>query len=397
MSAAGPLAGFRVVELCHHLVGPLACRHLADFGADVVKVEPLQGDARRNLEPTLGDTLSTQFLAINRNKRSLCIDLDAPAGVAVVDRLLERADALVTNVGVDWLATRGLGLGPLAERHPRLVVASLSAYGPKRDDYPSRAFDLNVCGEAGLWLFGEDGRPRSNAAPIVDTAGATTLALGVTLALLARERSGVARRVDVDLLGVAMSLMAHRLTWMDGSPAPDLSPTLHASDAYSAAYSAYEASDAWVTVGAISEALFRRLLDAVGLPEVARAARYATWNAVLAHQDELRAQIAPRIRQKTAAEWVATFEAHGVPAGRLRSGAEVWEQPALGPMIEHVRGASVGDFRGVVAPCAFDGRRAGTRTVAPRLGEHGPAILRELGMTDAEIAKVLPPAGHATV
>ena len=246
---AAPLAGFRVVEMAHHLSAPLAAMYLADFGADVVKVESLEGEDWRRWGRPSPAGMSQLFLAINRNKRSLSLDLGTAAGRRVLERLLGGADVLVTNWAPQVLA--GLGLDPrrLARRHPRLIVAALSGFGARGPQADRRAFDIVVCGETGLLLPHPDGvsPPLVNAAPMTDTGGALMVALGVALALLHRERGGRAQGVEAALASVGIALQAHRFIWLEHEAAPELTvPRM-------AVYGAYATADGTTGLTAVAE------------------------------------------------------------------------------------------------------------------------------------------------
>ena len=365
--------------------------YLADLGADVIKVETLEGDPRRYLAPTLGSTMSTQFLALNRNKSSIALNLGSRGGREALDRLLATADVFISNLSSDWLKRKRLDPRSLERRHPRLIGATLTAYGTRGPQASRRGFDINLCGECGLWLEGPDGAPRSNASPVVNTAGAMLFALGVVAALLDRERTGRTRRVETDLMSVCMALMAHRLVWMDGSPAPDLSPTVRSADAYAALYTYFETSDGWLSVGAVSEGLFSRLLQALGLEPITVEGRRATWEEILDDQPRLRQLIAPRLKSRSTSHWCRLLARHQIPVGRVFRGAEVWKHPQLmsSRALERARHPSVGGYTAMASPLSYGGSRPGTVSAAPVLGQHTGSILRSLAFTPAEVQRLI--------
>lgn len=382
-----PLAGYRVVELAHHLAAPLAAMYLADFGADVVKVEPLEGDDWRRWGRPSPAGMSQPFLAVNRNKRSLALDLGRPAGRAVLARLLGRADALVTNYTPAALAALGLGPARLARRFPRLVVCTLSAFGRRGPEAGRRAFDLVVAGEAGLLLPHPDGAspPPLPPAPVSDTGGALLVAYGVALALLHRVRGGRAPHVDASLLGAAVALQAHRFIWLEGEPAPELQPPPMAL------YGAYPTADGFVTVAALAERLWARLCRALGLEALLHDPRYTPWARLLERQLELRPLLEKRFRERTTAEWVAALARAGVPAGRVQWGAAVFEHPQLvaNRVVLRQRHPRAGAFRALGFPLALRRAPARLRRPAPALGAHTRAVLAELGYGRAAIAELL--------
>ncbi|MGH7278065.1 MAG: CaiB/BaiF CoA transferase family protein, partial [Candidatus Rokuibacteriota bacterium] len=320
-----PLEGFRVVELAHHLSAPLAAMHLADFGADVIKLETLEGEDWRRWGRPSPAGMSQMFLAVNRNKRSLSVDLGTPAGRRVLERLLARADVLLTNWAPRALRSLRLDTRSLRRRHRRLIPVLLAAFGTEGPDAERRAFDIVVGGETGLLLPHPDGQsaPLVNAAPVADTAGALMLAYGVALALLHRARGGGAQAVETALLHVPIALQAHRFIWLAGEPAPDLVvPPM-------ALYRAYPTADGFITIAVIAERLWQRLCKALDLTTLLADPRYTPWASLVANQRELIEPLTARFRTRTTEEWMAVLVPAGVPAGRVHWGAAVFDHPQL--------------------------------------------------------------------
>ena len=384
---AAPLAGFRVVEMAHHLSAPLAAMYLADFGADVVKVESLEGEDWRRWGRPSPAGMSQLFLAINRNKRSLSLDLGTAAGRRVLERLLGGADVLVTNWAPQVLA--GLGLDPrrLARRHPRLIVAALSGFGARGPQADRRAFDIVVCGETGLLLPHPDGvsPPLVNAAPMTDTGGALMVALGVALALLHRERGGRAQGVEAALASVGIALQAHRFIWLEHEAAPELTvPRM-------AVYGAYATADGFITIAALAERLWERLCRALGLEALLADPRYTPWARFVERQLEVRPLLEARLRTRTTDEWLAVLVPAGVPAGRVSWGARVFEHPQLranGAILE-TRHPKAGRLRMMGFPLRLTATPPRLRRHAPALGSDTRKILAELRYRPAEIARLV--------
>jgi crotonobetainyl-CoA:carnitine CoA-transferase CaiB-like acyl-CoA transferase len=372
-----PLEGFRVVEMAHHLAAPLAAMHLGDFGADVVKVESLEGeDWRRWGRPSpAGD--SQLYLAINRNKRSLSVDIGTREGRAILERLLASADVFLTNYAPAVLRELRLDARALGRRHPKLIACALSAFGTRGPDADRRAFDLIASGEAGLLLKPEGvPAPLVNAAPLTDTMSAQVLAYGVALALLHRERTGRAQAVESALLNATVALQAHRFIWLDADAEPDLAPPRN-----SILYRAYQTADGFVTVAVIARRLFERLCRAIGAPDVLEAPRYASWANVSAWQGELRERFEQRFRERTTDEWLKVLGEAGVPAGRVQWGAKVFEHPQLvaNRAVVHTRHPKAGGMRTIGFPLALSDTPAKIARHAPALGADTVRILAELG------------------
>jgi crotonobetainyl-CoA:carnitine CoA-transferase CaiB-like acyl-CoA transferase len=373
----GALEGFRVVEMAHHLSAPLAAMYLGDFGADVVKVETPEGDDWRRWGRPSPAGMSQLFLAVNRNKRSMVVDLGRRGGREVLERLLASADVLVTNYAPEILRKLRLDPRALARRHPRLVVCGLSAFGTRGPQARRRAFDLIVGGETGLLLPHPDGRsaPLVNAAPIADTAGALMVALGAALALLHRERTGRAQAVEASLAAVCIALQAHRFIWLDAEPAPELRvPPL-------AVYAAYPTADGFITVAALAERLWARLAKALGLEALLADPRYTPWANLVANQLELRPVLEERFRRRTTEEWLRILVDAGVPAGRVHWGAAVFDHPQLraSRAVVDTRHPRAGRMRAMGFPLRLAVTPPRLRRAAPALGADTRAVLAELG------------------
>ena len=381
-----PLEGFRVVEMAHHLAAPLAAMHLGDFGADVVKVESLEGeDWRRWGRPSAaGD--SQLFLAINRNKRSLSVDIGTREGRRILDRLLASADVFLTNYAPAVLRELRLDVRALRRRHPKLIPCALSAFGTRGPDMDRRAFDLIASGEAGLLLKPEGvPAPLVNAAPLTDTMAAEMLAYGVALALLHRERTGRAQAVESALVNATVALQAHRFIWLDTDAEPDLAPPRN-----SILYRAYETADGFVTIAVIAKRLFERLCRAADLADVLADPRYTSWARVADWQAELRERFERRFRERTTDEWLKVLGDAGVPAGRVQWGAKVFEHPQLvaNRVVTRTRHPTAGAMRTMGFPLALSDTPAKIGRHAPALGAHTARVLAELGYGAARIRKL---------
>jgi crotonobetainyl-CoA:carnitine CoA-transferase CaiB-like acyl-CoA transferase len=360
--------------------------HLGDFGADVVKVESLEGEDWRRWGRSSPAGDSQLFLAISRNKRSLSVDLARAEGRRVFDRLLASADVLLTNFQPGVLRRMKLDARSLARRFPRLIVCSMSAFGTKGPDPNRRAFDLIVGGETGLLLLPEGGAvPVINAAPVADTAGALMLAYGVVLALLHRERTGRAQAVETALANACIALQAHRFIWLDGDAAPDMMPPRNVL------YRAYATADGFVTVAAIAERLWRRLCAALGFAGLPDEPRYASWAKVAEWQGELREKFEARFRERTTDEWLKVLIEAGVPAGRVQWGAPVFEHPSLvaNGVVLHSRHPRAGGMRTIGFPLALRATPARLRRHAPALGADTRAVLADLGYSAADVRRLV--------
>jgi crotonobetainyl-CoA:carnitine CoA-transferase CaiB-like acyl-CoA transferase len=384
-----PLAGYRVLELAHLIAGPACGMYLADMGADVVKIEqPGGGDASRTAYGAHLGAESAVFLTVNRNKRSIALDLARPDGLAAFDRLVAGADVVLEayrggvaeRLGIDWPR--------LARINPRLVYCSLSAFGPDGPWRDKPGVDMLVQAMGGLMaVMGEpDGPPVLCGAPVLDTVGALMAGQGILTALLHRERTGEGQRVDVSLLAGTLLAHAARLSiflatgeepgrWGSGHP-------------YIVPFQAFEASDGWVYVAVWLDRLWAPFCDAIDNPSLARDPRFATRVDRVQRRAELTAELAPVFRTRTVADWMARLEAHDVLCAPVNRYADLPRDPqiAASRLIVEQEHPRAGRFRTLDTPIRFDRTPGGIRTPAPGLGEHTDAVLGEAGMTVDEIA-----------
>ncbi len=378
-----PLEGLRVLDLSRLLPGPFATLVLADLGADVVKVEaPRGGDALRSIPPLAGEA-SGAFHALNRNKRSLALDLRRPEGAAAFLRLAARADVVVESYRPGVLDRLGLGWAALRAASPRLVLCSITGYG-QDGPYAARAgHDVDYCAIAGvLGLNGEPERPVVPGVQVADLAGGAWPAVaGVLAALVRRATTGEGAHVDVSMAEGALALMTLPLAmaWARGAPNVRGRELLSGG---AASYGVYRTKDGrFVALGALEPKFFAALCEAVGRPEL--APRQLEQGGA-GPRAELEAIFAERTRD----EWAAFAAAHDVCLAPVLEGDEPRSDPHLaarGAFFEVPTAWEGRAIPGIATPVRLRGEEA-PRRQAPRLGEHGEAVLREAGFSDGEIA-----------
>ena len=393
LARGGPLAGLLVVDLSRILAGPYCTMTLGDLGARVIKVEqPGNGDDTRAWGPPFWNGISTYYLAINRNKESLTLDLDHPEGRRLLEDLVARADVLVENFRPGRLERWGFGYDACAASNPRLIYASVSGYGLDGPDRDRAGYDLVAQGEGGgMSVTGEvDGPPLKAGVSQADIVAGLWLTTGILAALHARERTGRGQRVDTSLLDGQIGLLAYYATnlWATGEePArmgnrhPNLVP-----------YGTWRCRDAWVTIGAGNDALFKALCRALGGPLLALAddARFAGAPARVAHRDALDAALTARLADLDTDDALARLRAAGVPGGRIRSVSEALADPqVLGrDMVVPLEHEAIPGYRTTGAPIKLSATKAWPRTAPPALGAHTDAILAELGCDASAIARL---------
>jgi len=391
----GPLAGIRVVDLSTVLAGPYCTMLLADLGADVVKVEPPEGDATRGWGPpwvgdaTAGTRTAAYFLSVNRNKRSLGLDLRTDAGREVLSRLIARDDVLVENFRVGAFARLGFSEAALEDLNPDLVHLAIGGYGISGPDAAKPGYDFIIQATGGLMsITGEpDGSPTKVGVAISDVVTGLFGAVSVLAGLLAKPRTG-GQRVDVSILQSTLAVLVNqaqnafvtgRAPGRRGNAHPNIVP-----------YETFRTSDGEIAVGIGSERQWPRFCKALGIPELAADPRFGTNGDRVERRADLVPLLAARLATATSAEWLALLDAADVPAGPLLDVLEAFDTPqaravnARVPMVHPALGA-VDQVR---SPFDFSITPTTIRTPPPLLGEHSDEILSELGYDAAAIARL---------
>jgi crotonobetainyl-CoA:carnitine CoA-transferase CaiB-like acyl-CoA transferase len=408
----GPLDGIRVIDCSTVLAGPYCTMVLADLGADVIKVEPPAGDATRSWGPpwvgdeAAGTRTAAYYLAINRNKRSLRLDLRQEAGRSVLWRLLEDADLVVENFRVGGFARLGFSDDALAARNPGLIHLAISGYGPIGPDAPKPGYDFVVQAVSGLMsITGEpDGRPMKVGVAISDVATGLFAAIGALGALLGRQREvpgdetparagrGV-RRVDTSILESTLAVLVNQAqnAFVTGL-APKRRGNAHPSIV---PYETFHTADGTIAIGVGSERQWRALCEAVGRPELATEARFATNAGRVDHRTELIPLLAEAFADASSATWLARLDEAGVPCGPILDVVAAFESPqalALGSRVS-VRHPRLGAVDQVANPLRLDARPLPVTSAPPLLGEHDREILAEVGYSPEEIDELLASSG----
>ena len=384
----GPLSGVRVLELAQIMAGPTCGMLLADMGADVVKVEKLPGgdDARGYREPRVNG-VSAPFLVLNRNKRGIAINLKHPAGRDVLLRMVRDADVLTENFRRGTLEKLGLGYDVLAAVNPGLVYCAISGYGRTGPDADKGGFDLIAQGYAGLMsITGEPGGPPvKEGGSVADINAGILAALGIVAAYVHRLKTGKGQVVDTSLAEAALqqTYWQAAIYFATGkSPGPTGSAHL-----LTAPYQAFAASDGWINIGGANQANWERIAEVLGHPEWREDPRYATNSARIANRDTLVRAMSAVVSTRTRAQWIAEFDAAGVPVGPVHTIGEAVEHPQMlaRGMIVETEHPQAGSTRSLGCPIHFSDTPTRITRPAPLLGEHTRELLREYGYLDAEI------------
>ena len=384
----GPLRGMRVLELAQIMAGPTCGMLLADMGADVIKVEKLPGgdDSRGYREP-LVNGVSAPFMMLNRNKRGIALNLKHPSGRDVLLRMVRDADVLTENYRRGTLEKFDLGYDVLAAANPGLIYCAISGYGRNGPYADKGGFDLIAQGFAGLMsITGEPGRPPVKTGnPVADINAGILAAVGILAAYAHKQKTGRGQFVDTSLMEAALQqtywhAAIHFAT--GASPGPTGSAHL-----LTAPYQAFAARDGWINIGGANQANWERIADVLGHPEWRDDPRFGTNTARMANLEALTDAMNTVLTTRTKAEWVAAFDAAGVPVGPVHTIGEALEHPQTlaRDMVVALDHPQAGATRALGCPIHFSATPARVNRPAPMLGEHTRELLREYAYSDAEI------------
>jgi formyl-CoA transferase len=380
-----PLEGLRVIDLTQAMAAPFCTMNLADMGADVIKVEPPgAGEPTRVPGPAQKNGHAGTFMAVNRNKRSLTVDLKRPEGLEIVRRLARVSDVFVQNYRPGVAERLGVGWKDLQAVNPRLVYCAVSGFGGTGPYAPRGGYDLIAQGMSGIMsVTGEEGdEPAKSGLPISDLAAGLFSAYGVLCALEYRDRTGEGQLVDTSLLEAAMALTVWESAeyWVTGE-APKALGSAHR---LAAPYQALRASDGYFTIGANTDKLYEGFCRAIARPDLVADPRFADRDGRLANRQSLIDEIEQTTSKDTRAHWLARIDAAGVPCGPINTYPESLADPhALARnMVVDLVHPGAGPIKALGVPVKLSDTPGAVDRPAPLVGEHTDAILGELGYDD---------------
>jgi len=392
-----PLQGLRVVALEQYGAGPFGSLHLADLGADVIKIEdPADGgDVGRFTPPFAQDADSLFFQSLNRNKRSVALDIRTPGGREVLERLVAVSDAVYSNLRGDVPARLGITYDALRHVNPRIVCCSLSGFGmsgPRRAqpgyDYVLQALSgwMSLTGEPG-------GPPTKTGVSLVDFSGGLTAALALLAGIQGAQRTGVGMDCDVSLYDTSLSMLNYLAAWhLTAGFEPGR--TTHSAHPSIVPFQAFPTADSWVVIACPKHKFWLNLLAALEHPDWGGDPRFATFESRYEHAAELLTLLEGELLRRTSAEWIELLEEHDVPCGRVNTVPEGLAEPhtAARGMVLDVEHPVWGGVR-QVATAARAGEPRAAHVRAPRLGEHTDEVLAGLCGYDEQARQRLRMAG----
>ncbi len=389
MSDQRPLSGIKVADFTQVMSGPTGTMLLGDFGAEITKIEPPGGDGSRRWGTSRageGDEFSPLYLSLNRNKRSIALDLKAPGGADIARRIIAKSDVLVENFKPGTMERLGLGYHALAKDNPGLVYCSISGFGQTGPLAQRPGYDQLMQAYAGLLsVTGERGRPAVRIGPTaIDILTGTHAAFGILAALRERDKSGQGQWVDTSLYEAAIHLMtqwicdfsmSHRLLGRSGPYFP-----------FTAPYGIFMASDREFYIGVGNDKMWARFCEAIGHTELIKDFRFLTNKDRAGNQRLLYDILEPLFKERPAAHWVELCEQLGIANSLINEVDEVVEQAQALSREAVVPIEGLGTIRSAGLPIKLSRTAAEIRTPPPSLGADGETILREIGMSDADIA-----------
>lgn len=371
-----PLEGVRVIELCNVAAGPFCGMLLADMGADLIKVENPQGGDTLRSWPPISDGYSENFASLNRNKRSVTLDLKDPEDLERFKSLIESADVLIENNRPGVMDRLGIGFETLKGINPKLVMASISAYGQSGPRAKEGGFDLTVQAMSGIMsVTGEPGgAPVKCGVPLADFSAGLYAAYAVVCALRSAQAQGEGTHIDVPMLGATLGIAALQTSEFFGSGKDPVK--LGSAHPRNAPYQAFQCKDGFFGMAAGNNALWKSVCGVVGRMDLFEDPKFLNPTLRAANQDELRELLEAIFRQETAAVWLERFRAAGVPSAPINTYSEVLADPQVEHMqwVQPLTLPNGVQTRTFASPVLFDGKSTPIRRAPPGLGEHNEEI-----------------------
>ena len=389
-TGAGPLAGLRVIDLTRVLAGPHCTMTLGDMGAEVIKVEnPTGGDDTRAFAPPYQGDQSAYFLSVNRNKKSVTLNLKDESAKEVLWQLIDTADVIVENFRPGAAARLGFGYEEVAARRPEMIYASISGFGDRGPDATRPGYDLIIQGESGMMsITGDDDTPPFKmGTSIADLVSGMTLVQGILVALYARRNTGKGQHVKVSMLEALSSLLTYHAgnyyatgvsSERRGNAHPSIVP-----------YETFQATDGWLNIAVGNDTQWDTFCKAVDRLDLLEHELYAKAPDRVSNRDQLISIVTELLQTKTRDEWLEILSSAGIPCGAIRTVGEACESETLKErgMIWKMQHPTAGEVKNIANPIELTGTPFAAPVVPPRLGEHTEDVLGDLlGFSPDQIA-----------
>ena len=381
------LDGIRVLDLAQNIAAPQAAQVLGDLGADVIKVEPPGGDPARNWGPPFWDGDAPIFLAFNRNKRSIVVDLKSDEGREVLSRLITQSDVLLQAFRKGVIEKLGFGHEEVRRNHPRLIYASLTGYGSEGPYAEVPGYDPLLQAYSGIMSITgyPDGPPARVGGSVVDIGSGNLIAMGVLAALRKRDAEGTGSLIECSLLDTSLGWIGYHM--MNYVASGDVPRRMGTGLAMIAPYEAFPTRDGHIMICGGNDGIFRRLCEALELPELGDDPRFRDNPSRVAHSDERRDLLTERTQRFTTNDLDRLLKSHRVSCSSIQDIDAVVSDPQVraNRIFEPQRHPRIPDYRDLKMSIRFDGERPPARLVPPKIGEHTDEILSEIGFDDAAI------------
>lgn len=380
------LDGIRVLDLSQNIAGPQCALVLGDLGADIIKVEPPSGDPARAWGPPFWGNDSSLYLAFNRNKRSIVVDLKTDEGREVVHRLIASSDIVIQAFRKGVAERFGIGYEQVKQKHPKIIYASLTGYGSEGPYANLPGYDPLMQAFSGIMSVTghKDGRPARVGGAVVDIGSGNLMAIGVLAALRKRDREGVGTHVECSLLDTALSWISYHMVGYLASG--DVPQRMGTGLAMVAPYEGFPTEDGELVICGGNDGIFGRLCGALNIPELANDDRFRDNPSRVAHRDELRELLSAKTRQFTTVALDELLKSHRVPCSPIQTVDEVIDHPQVraNEIFEPEPHPRIPGYRELKLPIRFDGARPALRELPPEQGEHTDEILAEIGYSSGK-------------
>ncbi|ABE36906.1 coA-transferase III family protein [Paraburkholderia xenovorans LB400] len=393
MNQKTSLKGLRVIDFTRVVAGPYSTSILGDLGADVIKIErPGIGDDSRGWGPPFVGEVSSYFLGLNRNRRSVAIDLQTPEGIEIAKKLIVGADVVVESFRPGVMDRLGLGYEELKKTNPGLIYCAISAFGQTGPYHERPGYDLMISALGGLMgvTGSADGEPVKTGVALIDVSTGLHAAIGVLAALHHRTLTGEGQRVDASLLGTELAILINVASeYLIGGSIAKPQGSGHANVA---PYQAFPTEDGWVLMGSPNDKLFRKMCDSLGKPEWKDDPRFLTNGDRVKHKPELVGMISAITRTRKTSHWVELLSATGAPVAPINKMDQVFQDPQVKHLnqVAHVEHPMYGRYPVVTSGLRFSETPPVVGAAAPRLGQHTREILEgELGMSESEVGQLV--------